>query len=149
MAKSPLTLKIDAAIAKLRHHDMPVTPESVRANLEPGWDDVRHLAERTIMQAIRAQMRADGMVIADASTRERKDFWEAGIPDLEEQLRIKQESNTYDRNRIKADKAVIAFLKEKEGEFGYTVCPDLFRSDIDRIYRMHSLTPPGAKEAAA
>lgn len=148
MAKSPLTLKIETAIELVRHYDMPVTPEAVRANLDPGWDDVQTLAERTIMAAIRNQLKAEGLIIADAETRERKDFWEAEIPDLEEQLRIKQESNTYDRNRIKADKAVIAFLKEKENEFGYSVCPDLFRSDIDRIYRMQGLLPPGSREAA-
>jgi hypothetical protein len=152
MPKHPVTLKIEAAIALLERHGMEVTPAAVKVNVEKDltWADwaPEKAASEALDGRIRRTLKAGGHIISDATMGVRKGFWEAEIPDLEEQLRVKEESNTYDRNRILADRAVLDFLKEKEKDFGYPVYPGLFHMEIDRIYAMHSLTPPGAQEAA-
>lgn len=148
MAKlNPTRIVIGEAIDLVRRHGLAVTPQNVRANVHV---DGLTLADATdaLQKQINAQiplvLKEQGFVITDAATRERKPFWEAPVAELEEQLRIKTEGSRFDENRIRADRAVIALLKDKQSDYGYEVYPGLFHAEIDRIYAMHGLTSPGA-----
>lgn len=144
--KHPVTLRVEEAIDLLERNDMEVTPASVKVNAEKtitwaDWTPENAASEALDIRVTRC-LRDRGYVITDTETRVRKDFWSARPDELEEQLRIKRESSDYDLQRIKADKAIIAFLREKELELGYEVYPGLFHADIDRIYAMHGLSGP-------
>ncbi len=151
MPRHPVTAKIDAAVAKLERHGMDVTPSAVKVNVEKGltWADWSSIdaASEALDRRIQQRLKDTGHVISDAVRGVRKDFWQCSISELEEQFRIKEESSTYDRNRILADKAVLDFLKVKNTELGYDVYPGLFENEINRIYAMHSVSVPGAQAA--
>ena len=153
MGRHAVTVHIDAAIDLLEKHGEPVTPSSVKVNTQPHltWADYspEEAADEALDLRIRRRLKDRGYIISDTSTRVRKDFWAATIGELEEQLRVKEESSTYDRNRILADKAVLELLREKQKEFGYAVYPGLFHAEIDRIYAMHSLSSPTRLENVA
>lgn len=148
--KHPVTQRIEEAIALIERVGGEITPTAVRANVEPKltWQDwsPEEASGEALEVRIARYLRSNGYVIADAAPREggrvRKDYWDALVSELEEQIEVKEKSNTYDRNRIKAEKAVITFLRSKEAELGYEPYPGLFHAEIDRIYSMHSVTAP-------
>lgn len=146
MSRHPVTTQIDAAIDLLERHGEPVTPEAVKRNVTPRltWADwsPNEAADEALDRRIPRRMKERGYIIADSVSRERKDFWRSTVAELEEQIRIKKESSRFDVNRLRADEAIVAFLKEQEQAFGYEVYPGLFHADIDRIYRMHGIAIP-------
>lgn len=152
MAKrAPTRSVIVDAIELVQRHGLPITPTNIKANIQYDsltMGDASDALRKHINAQIPVVMKEEGLVITDTATRERKDFWAANVGDLEEQLRIKEQSSDFDRNRLACDRAVLAYLKEKEREFGYAVYPGLFHIEIDRIYAMHSLTPPANSAAA-
>ncbi|HTE60415.1 MAG TPA: hypothetical protein VK631_08680 [Solirubrobacteraceae bacterium] len=151
-AHNPVRAAILAAIELVQRNGEPLTTKYVRANVKTGGlslDDTHEALRKHINAQIPVVMKELGLIIADPKTRERKDFWTSSPADLEEQARIKKRSNQFDTNRIACDEAVIAFLREKEKDFGYPVYPGLFHAEIDRIYAMHSLVSPGASREAA
>lgn len=148
--KHPVTQRIYEAIDLLERNNMEVTPASVKINVagKLTWADwtPEEASDEALTQRIVRAFRERGMAITDSAPREggrpRKEFWSSLVSELEEQVRIKEESATYDRNRIKAEKAVITFLREKESELGYEPYPGLFHAEIDRIYAMHHVASP-------
>lgn len=148
---NPLRALIGDALDRLERHGLAVTPKNVRANITVDDLTLRDLHDamtRQLNALIPVVMKERAMVIVNPVTRERKPFWTAGPDDLEQQLKIKTEGSGYDRKRIAADKAVIAFLREKSTELGYEVYPELFQDEIDRIFRMQNVTPPSRKAGA-
>lgn len=151
MAKHPVTDHIDREIDRLERHQAEVTPSAVKINvvkrLTWGDWDPREAQSEALDNRIARRLRTRGYVVADSAPRDggrpRRDFWLSTTSELEEQLRIKEESSHYDRNRIKADKAVLKFLREKEGELGYEPYAGLFHAEVDRIYAMHGFRSPG------
>lgn len=144
---NPTHAVIVAAIDKVERYGLPMTTENVKANVDVDaltLGDMNSALWRHLAAQIPVVMRDRGLIIADTKTRERKDFWASTPDELEEQKRIKEQSNDFDRVRITCDEAVITFLREKEKEFGYEVYPGLFHSDIDRIYAMHGLSAPSS-----
>lgn len=144
--KHPVTQRIEKAIDKLEAHSMEVTPATVKVNAEKEitWADwsAEQAASEALDVRIARCLRARGYVIADAVTGVRKDFWNATTSELAEQLQVKEKSSDYDLTRIKADVAVLTFLREKEKEMGYEVYPGLFQGEIERIYSMHGIAAP-------
>jgi hypothetical protein len=145
---NPVRVAVDAAIERVERYGLPMTLENVSANVQVDSLTVAAAVDalrRQVKSMIPVRMKEMGFVITDAKTRERKDFWTATADELDEQTRIKQQSSDHDRVRIACDEAVVAFLREKEKDFGYEVWPGLFHAEIDRIYAMHGLVAPGAK----
>lgn len=150
--KHPVTARIYEAIDLLDRNGMEVTPAAVKINVQKKitWADwtPEEASEEALEQRIARCFRDRGMAITDSAPRPggrpRKEFWSSLVSELQEWVRIKEESVTYDRNRIKAEKAVIAFLREKESELGYEPYPGLFHAEIDRIYAMHHIAAPSA-----
>lgn len=142
---NPLRALIHDAIDRIERHGVAVTLPHVRSNItveDLTLRDLHDAMTRQLNALIPIVMKERGMVITDATTRERKPFWEATADELDEQNRIKERSADFDRARLAADKAVVTFLRGKSVEFGYEVYPELFADDIERIYRMHSVQPP-------
>lgn len=135
------------ALDLLESYGIDPTPEKVRANIKV---DGLTLADATeglrkyINSQIGPVMKERGLIITDAAAHTRKPFWDSNVDELEAQLQVKKESRRFDENRITADKAVIDFLKEQQETFGYEVYPGLFHAEIDRIYAMHGLVSPGS-----
>lgn len=147
MARHPVRTVIDAAIERVERYGLPMTPDNVIANVQVDGltlADAHDALRRLVRSLTPVVLKERGFVIADPKTRERKDFWNSGPDDLEEQQRIKEQGNDFDQVQIAVGKAVIKFLREKEKEFGYEVYPGLFHAEIDRIYSMHGLAAPGA-----
>lgn len=143
-------IRIAEAIAHCEKYEIEVTPRNVRRNLKLTYDDltadeaIKETIDRRILQVIRGS----GYVIADTESRERKPFWLCTFAELEEQIEVQAEGTIYDQNRLEANRAVVAFLREKARDFGYEVYPELFAEDIERIYRMNHCTPPARVKAA-
>jgi hypothetical protein len=138
---------IAQSIERVQRHGLKLTPENVKANISIRDFTLGEIEEgmtKHVYAQIPVVMKEQGLIIADPATRERKPFWEASADDLDEQTRIKEQSSDFDRVRLVCDKAVVAFLREKESELGYEVYPGLFHAEIDRIYAMHGLDSPGA-----
>lgn len=145
-ASNPVHDVIIAAKEKAERYGLPITLTNVRANIDYSSltiGDAVEATRRYTNAQVPAVLKSLGLIIADGTTRERKDYWQSTREELGEQLRLKVESATYDSNRILAEKAVLAFLEEKEKELGYEPYAGLFRDDIERIYAMHSLSSPG------
>lgn len=149
--RHPANIRIAEAIARCEEYEVEVTPQNVRTNLTLTYDDLTadEAIGETIDRRIRQVMRGSGYVIADTESRERKYFWSCTADELEEQTRIKQEGTVYDQNRLRADEAVISFLRQKERELGYAPFPELFADDIDRLYRMNMCEPPARVRSPA
>lgn len=150
---NPVNVVISAALDKVERYGLPITLENVRANIDYSSltiGDAVEATRRYTNAQVPTVLKSMGLIIADTVTRERKGYWDSTRAELGEQLRLKVESATFDSNRILAEKAVLAFLEEKEKELGYEPYAGLFRDDITRIYAMHGMSVPGAKlEAAA
>lgn len=147
MARNPTRAVIVAAIDLVQRHGLSITPANIRANIQYDsltMGDASNALRKHINAQIPVVMKEQGLVITDGTTRERKSFWNAGTADLDEQLRIKEQSSDFDRNRLACDRAVLAYLREQEQAFGYEVYPELFHTQIDRIYAMHGLEAPGS-----
>jgi hypothetical protein len=148
MALHPVSLRIDEAIALLERCGEDVTPTAIKINVMQRltWADYSPEQSNSegLDRRIQQRLRDRGYQITDTEARTRRDFWHCTLAELDEQLRVKQDSSDYDRARLRADEAVVTYLREKEKELGYEVCPDLFAEDIARIYAMHGVTPPGA-----
>lgn len=145
-SQNPVHAVIVAAKEKAERYGLPITLDNVRANIDYGSLTVGEAVEaarRYTNAQVAAVLKSQGFIIADAATRERKDYWSSTRAELGEQLRIKVESATFDSNRILAEKAVLAFLEEKEKELGYEPYVGLFRDDVERIYAMHGIQSPG------
>lgn len=142
---SPVNLRIDEAIAKLERYDQIITPTSIEANVELRWNDLSptEAANKVLKAEIQRRCRKRGLIITTADTRQRKSFWNCTPEEIEEEILVKQNGSLRDQNRIKADRACVAFLKEKRVEFGYEVYPELFAEDIERIYAMEGCSAPG------
>lgn len=137
---------IAQAMERIERHGLPMSTQNVKANVcidDFTLREIRDGMEHNVNALIPVVMKEQGFVITDERTRERKSFWQATADELDEQLRLKTEGSRFDRQRIACDEAVIAFLREKEKDFGYEVYPELFQDDIDRIYAMHGLSSPG------
>lgn len=135
---------INAAIDKLERYGMEITPASVWANIDVkamSFADAEAVLAQHIKSRINPTFKARGLIIINGGSGERKSFWDATPDELEEQIAVKRRSSDFDANRLAADSAVLIFLREKEKDYGYTVYPELFKSDITRIYAMHGITP--------
>lgn len=150
--QSPARAAIAAAIDLVEKHGLPLTPATVRANVDIealSLADAREALAKHVNGQIPLMLKERGCVIVDERSGERKSFWTSTPDELEEQERIKARSSDFDRVRLACGAAVVAFLREKEREFGYEVCPDLFADDIARIYAMHSVPVPARMAEAA
>lgn len=151
MSRHPVSLRVDEAIDLLEQWGQQVAIEGIRANVRRKltWADFSsdEAIDAVIDRHAVPRLKARGYIVSDSTPRtggrERKLFWSATPDELGEQLRLKRESARYDENRIRADEAIIAFLRAKRDELGYEVYPGLFDADIERIYAMHGLSSPG------
>jgi hypothetical protein len=147
MAANPVLAAILAAKDKVERYGLPMTLENVRANIDYSSltiGDAVEATRRYTNAQVPTVLKSLDLIIVDTVTRERKGYWESTRSELGEQLRLKVESATYDSNKILVDKAVISLLEEKERELGYEPYAGLFQDEINRIYAMHNVTPPGA-----
>ena len=140
----PANQRIDEAIDRCRTFGVDITPETVRVNLQLGYNDLS--ADDAIEEAlgfrIRRRMRLRGLLIAKEDTRARKLFWEMTPDELAVQQAVRSDSSAADRAQMQAHKAVITFLRSKEAELGYEPYPALFEEEINRIFRMHGVPAP-------
>lgn len=140
-------LLITEAIDRVQRYGLPLTPANVKANVnikDFTLAEIEVGMTKHVFAQIPTVMKEQGLIIADAVTRERKAFWDSSADELEEQKRIKEQSSDFDRVRLACDEQIIVFLRVKEKEHGYAVYPGLFHAEIDRIYSMHGLASPGA-----
>jgi hypothetical protein len=143
--RSPVREVIVQAIELVQRHGFPVTPKTIRANIDVDGLTIGD-ANQALVKHINAQipvvMKEMGLVITDTATRDRKPFADSTADELDEQIKVKAESTRYDQNRLAADQIVVKLLREKEKELGYEVYPGLFHDEIDRIYSMHGIAAP-------
>lgn len=153
MPRSALTLAIDEAIDLVQRNDgVDLTPEHVAANLRVRPDDIHSLEHGALIEAIRRRMKGRDLIITDADERAggrpRDGYYDTGLSEHKQQLRVQAENGRFTQNRIAAEQAVIEFMEARTTDLGYEPPWLTIAEDVERIYRMNGATPPGVSEAA-
>lgn len=144
--RSELTEAIDDAIDTVKRAELSCTPRAVRANVRMtavAYDAAR---DRGLDDAIVRRLKARGEIIVDAVPQEggrpRGGYYETGLTEHKEQLRLQAENGRYTQNKIAAETAVIEFMEQRTKDLGYEPPWVTIAEDVSRIYRMHSVAPP-------
>lgn len=144
--RSELTEAIDDAIDLVKRSELDCTPATVRRNVRmtpAAFDAAR---DRGLDDAIARRLKGRGEIIVDAVPREggrpRGGYWGTGLSEHQEQLRIQAENGRYTQNKIAAENAVCAFMKQRTTELGYEPPWVTIAEDVVRIYAMHDAAPP-------
>lgn len=153
---NPARAAIAEAIARVRRNGMALTTKNIRANVDTAGltiGDATEALQRYINTQIPLMLKEQGHIITDAARskdgRPRAGYYETGTAEHKEQLQIQAENGRYTQNRIAAETAVITFMEERTTDLGYEPPWLTIAEDVDRIYRMHGVAPPGVNGVIA
>lgn len=134
MSVHPITARIKDAVAHLERLGVRVTPDTVKQHVRRRitYADLttEEMLDASIDRKLRPTLSALGYVITDQDTLNRRLFDECTPDEFESQVEIQAVNVQRCRDRLDADRRVLAFLRAKEGELGRPVTAGEFAEEI-------------------
>jgi hypothetical protein len=138
----PLTTAIDAAIDARKAAGHPITTGAVASDLVSTVPAALMLTEfgRLVGGRVARRLKARGLLITDSTTWDRVTDVDITDSEYHVTLDIKNLHLGRVQKRLKADRAVGAFLDKQAAKLGRPVTMGEFEKDIDGIYAKHGYT---------